>query len=483
MESQRQNLQRETHFLLSQSLKIPYDNSKSGCTVSNTLVIGEVSANKEDSIIKPNIYSLPCSQQDGKALSMFITDPQGKLYRDCAGFLAANGYRIKVLNLANTHYSDCYNPFMYITSADSLVMLAESLVENLDNDQVVRHSSQIQQAAKALLSSICCYVYYELPTTERNFGTVTRMLNTCSSNKGQINRQSEYHKIIEKLRSRSDGNIPKHPAVEWYDKVTTCSEEWRSILEAAQAAVNVFAYENISRLTEVDTLDLKIIGNIPTAVFVIIPPQTAIYTPLSAMICAQVFDVLRAQAVNVYHGNLPHRVICWLNGFANIGKIPRLSHTLNEISSINVSVEIVSHSPYKLNEWYEEQELLNAFQQIIYMGSSRIGENTPAAWISGIIQHSCIMTQPIFLTQEEISHLALDKCLIIRPGQMLIEDTKIDLNSCPNFRSNAISKQEQHGRAMRKEFVWEFNGQDAKRKTIDSYHEGMQMMLRDSETR
>ena len=82
----------------------------------NVLVVGGSGSGKSASYSIPNAF-----QQLG---SYVFTDPKGELYDKTAGYLKANGYEIKVLNLVRPENSDGYNPLMHISSEIDVDVIA-----------------------------------------------------------------------------------------------------------------------------------------------------------------------------------------------------------------------------------------------------------------------------------------------------------------------------------------------------------------------
>ena len=74
----------------------------------NVLVVGGSGSGKSASYVIPNAYQL--------LGSYVFTDPKGELYDKTAGYMKANGYDIKVLNLVSPRNSDGYNPLMHISN-------------------------------------------------------------------------------------------------------------------------------------------------------------------------------------------------------------------------------------------------------------------------------------------------------------------------------------------------------------------------------
>ena len=145
---------RESNLLLSQNVKVSYNTWLSKLGSLNCLVIGGTGEGKSRGFVKPNVYSLPVDPRDGKPVSFVFTDPKGELCNETAGFLEANGYEIRVLNINEQHFSDCYNPFRYIRSADSLLIMVDSVVENANGGKTPT-DPHWSNSAKSLLNSIC----------------------------------------------------------------------------------------------------------------------------------------------------------------------------------------------------------------------------------------------------------------------------------------------------------------------------------------
>ena len=85
----------------------------------NVLVVGGSGSGKSASYSIPNAYQM--------LGSYVFTDPKGELYDKTAGYLKANGYDIKVLNLVNPENSDGYNPLMHIQSEIDVDVISKTI--------------------------------------------------------------------------------------------------------------------------------------------------------------------------------------------------------------------------------------------------------------------------------------------------------------------------------------------------------------------
>lgn len=306
---------RESNLLLSQNVKISYNTWLSKLGSLNCLVIGGTGEGKSRGVVKPNVYSLPVDPRDGKPISFVFTDPKGELCNETAGFLEANGYEIRVLNINEQHFSDCYNPFRYIRSADSLLIMVDSVVENANGGKTPT-DPHWSNSAKSLLNSICYAVYYEFAFKDQNFTTVSELLNMCGFSEGDDGYQSDYDIWLEHLTETSRMG-EEHPAVVWRRKVSATGKEMSSIISTAQTAVRLFASKDVQRLTNVDTLAMDTIGDRPTAFYIIIPTTNSTYNFLISLLYTQLFESLYYRAQNVFDGSLPHHVTFFQDEYAN----------------------------------------------------------------------------------------------------------------------------------------------------------------------
>lgn len=501
----KRNIGRETNILLAQNVKVSYNTWKTRLGSNNVLLIGGTGEGKSRNTIKPNVYSLPTDPKTGKAMSMIFTDPKGELYQDTAGFLEANGYVTKIFNLNadGMAYSDCYNPFRYVTTADSLMVMVDSVVSNANGGKTPS-DPHWTNTAKSLLNSICYAVYYEFPFAQQNFGTVSELLNMCWAVEEDSNDVCDYDLWLDSLKETSPYGS-QHPAIVWRHKVAAHGSEMSSVISTAQSAVRVFASKQIQRLTSVDTVALDEIGDRPTAIYLCIPTTNDTYSFLLGLMYTQLFESLYNKAQGVYDGALPHHVILWLDEFANIGKIPGFDRKIATFRSVNISAVIVVQSPNQIETLYEKayQDIMDNVHQTIFIGSGGQGEKAATAWVSKALgqktimaeqtsvrhaqgginmlgiddrtaEHSYSAVQRLLMTQDEVYRLPPDDCLVFIKGQKPFHDKKIDLDTCLNYGSDLFTEPGKFGRKLKPEFVFRAKGEGARVRTVDRYREGVE---------
>jgi type IV secretion system protein VirD4 len=497
---------RESNLLLSQNVKISYNTWLSKLGSLNCLVIGGTGEGKSRGFVKPNVYSLPIDPRDGKPISFVFSDPKGELCYETAGFLEANGYQIRVFNINEQRFSDCYNPFRYIRSADSLLIMVDSVVENANGGKTPS-DPHWTNSAKSLLNSICYAVYYEFAFRDQNFTTVSELLNMCGFSEGDAQYRSDYDVWLDHL-IRNSRMGEEHPAMVWRRKVSATGKEMSSIISTAQTAIRLFASKDVQRLTNVDTLEMDTIGDRPTAFYIIIPTTNSTYNFLISLLYTQMFESLYYRAQNVFNGSLPHHVIFFQDEFANTGKIPDFDKKIATFRSVNLSTCMIVQSPNQIETLYDKAaaDIMDNVHQTVFIGSGGQGEKSATKWMSnalGIktiqaeqtsvhasksvgmfgldgstIEHSYNATQRPLMTQDELYRLAPDKCIVMIKGQKPFLDKKIDPDRCLNFSSDQFTIQGKYGRKLKPEFLYSINDKDAdhpaKKRTSDSYRLGLE---------
>lgn len=500
----KEKITRETNLLLSQNVKISYNTWLTGLGSLNTLVIGGTGEGKSRGFVKPNIYSLPVDPRDGKPVSFVFTDPKGELARDTAGFLEDNGYEIRIFNLCDQYYSDCYNPFRYIRSPESLLIMVDSIVENANGGHQPK-DPHWTNSAKSLLNSVCYAVYYEFEFKNQNFSTVSSLLNKCGSAENDNNYKSDYDIFIDYLEETSSYG-EDHPAVVWRKKVSAKGAEMSSIISTAQTAVRLFASKDIRRLTDVDTLAMDEIGDRPTALYIIVPTTNRTYDFLISMLYTQLFESLYYRAQNIYNGALPHHVTFFQDEFATTGKIPDFDKKIATFRSVNISTCIIVQSPSQIETVYEKAypDIINNVHMYVFLGSGGLGEKSATKWMETAygpktiqaeqtnvkdsrgpllssdghsIEHSYAPTDRPLEFADELFRMDAKECRIFIKGHKPIKDYKINPDKCRNFSLKKYSKKGRYGRELKDKYLWQTNDKDpdrpARRKTHESYIKGL----------
>ncbi len=357
----------------------------------NVMVIGGSGSGKSRFYVKPNIMQANTSY--------VCTDPKGELLRSCGKFLEKQGYRIKVFNLIDMSHSDNYNPFHYIFDADgnysetSVIKMINVLMKNTKEGDSGGGDQFWEDSTKALLSALCFYLIEIEDDDKCNFSEVMALLKKAEVREGNDEFQSELDLIFDAVEhpEKYDEEKRKQPEFRELPKIQKSGKEFmclkyykdfkkaagdtaKSILISTAVRLQAFNLPKVRDLTCCDTLDLSLIGDEKTALFIIIPSSDNTFNFLAAMMYTQLFDVLYDRANFVHHGRLPVHVRCLLDEFANIGQIPRFEELLATMRSMEISANVILQNLSQLKKMYKDswENVLGNCDSMLFLGGQEL---------------------------------------------------------------------------------------------------------------
>ena len=309
----------------------------------NTLVVGGSGSGKTRFFVKPNIMQLHSSY--------CITDPKGTLLVECGNLLAKAKYQIKVLNLINFKKSMHYNPFMYIHSEKDILKLVNTIIANTKGEGDKSGEDFWVKAEKLYCQALIGYIWYEAPEDEMNFSTLLEMINASEAREDDENFKNAVDLMFDELAQRE----PDHFAVRQYAKYKLAAGKTaKSILISCGARLAPFDIRELRDLMSYDELELDLLGDRKTALFIIIPDTDDTFNFVASIMYTQLFNLLCDRADDVYGGRLPVHVRCLLDEFANIGQIPKFDKLIATIRSREISASIILQSQSQLKAIYKD---------------------------------------------------------------------------------------------------------------------------------
>ena len=118
----------------------------------------------------------------------------------------------------------------------------------------------------------------------------------------------------------------------------------KSILISCGARLAPFDIQELRNLISEDEVELDILGDRKTALFVIISDTDDTFNFVVSIMYSQLFNLLYDKADDVYGGRLPIHVRCLLAEFANIGLILKFEKLIATIRSREISASIILQS-------------------------------------------------------------------------------------------------------------------------------------------
>lgn len=309
----------------------------------NVLVIGSSGSGKTRFYVKPNLMQMHSSY--------VVTDPKGTLLPETGEMLRKNGYRIKVVNTINFRKSMRYNPFSYIHSEKDILKLVNALIANTKGEGEHAGEDFWVKAERLLYCAYIGYIWYEVPEEEQNFETLIDMIDASETREEDESFKNAIDYLFDELEVRD----PDHFALRQYKKYKLAAGKTaKSILISCGARLAPFDIKELRDFTRTDELDLDMIGEEKTALFIIISDTDSTFNFIVAIMYTQLFNLLCEKADDVYHGKLPIHVRCILDEFSNVGKIPQFEKLIATIRSREISASIILQSKSQLKALYKD---------------------------------------------------------------------------------------------------------------------------------
>ena len=311
----------------------------------NVIVIGGSGSGKTRFYVKPNLMQMT------DHVSYVVTDPKGTIIVECGKMLVNGGYRIKVLNTINFKKSMHYNPFHYIRSEKDILKLVNTIIANTKGEGEKSTEDFWIKSERLLYSALIGYIWYEAPEEEQNFSTLLEFINASETREDD----EEFKNAVDELFEELEAENPEHFAVRQYRKYKLAAGKTaKSILISCGARLAPFDIQELREIMSYDEMELDMIGDQKTAMFVIISDTDDTFNFVVAIMYTQLFNLLCDKADDEHGGRLPYHVRLLLDEFSNIGQIPKFDKLIATIRSREISASIILQSQSQLKTIYKD---------------------------------------------------------------------------------------------------------------------------------
>ena len=428
----------------------------------NVLIVGGSGSGKTRYWLKPNLLQMHSSYvvtaPKGSILfecgNLLLRgspkrDKSGKLVRDKNGKIVREPYQIRVLNTINFKKSLHYNPFAYIHSEKDILKLVNVLIANTTGNN--KGGDDFWLKAETLLyTALIGYLYYTCPVEEQNFATLVSMINKMEVHEDDEEFKNHIDILFEELAETD----PNHFAVRQYAKFKLAAGKTaKSILVSCGARLAPFDIAELREITAYDELELDMLGDRKTALFLIMSDTDDTFNFLIAMCYSQLFNILCEKADDVYGGRLPVHVRCLIDECANIGQIPKLEKLVATIRSREISACLVLQAQSQLKAIYKDNAdtIIGNMDTSIFLGgkepgtlkelSAALGKETIDMVNNGEsrgreISHSRNFQKlgKELMSIDELAVLDGGKCILQLRGVRPFLSDKYDITQHPNYR-------------------------------------------------
>ena len=227
----------------------------------------------------------------------------------------------------------------------------------------------------------------------------------------------------------------------------------KSILISCGARLAPFDIQELRDLTMYDELELDMLGDRKTALFLIMSDTDSTFNFLISMVYTQLFNLLCDKADDQYGGKLPIHVRCLIDECANIGQIPNLEKLVATIRSREISACLVLQARSQLKAIYKDNAdtIVGNMDSQIFLGGSEpttlkeLSETLGKETIDSFNTSDTRGNSPSYgtsfqklghelMSRDELAVLDGGKCILQLRGVRPFLSDKYDLTQHPNYK-------------------------------------------------
>ena len=445
----------------------------------NVLAVGGAGSRKTRSFVLPNLLS-------GNGVSFAATDPKGELYREAAEPLRAAGYDVRALNLVDLRSSSGFNPLAYIDRDQpevGIAQLAATIVSNTESKGVDGKDAFWDRAERALLTSLTAYAYFmgeaariaALADEARSPGSVppkglrpaslidvVELVKKLEASEDNEKHTSEVDEMMEVVRDLLDNwsDLPDmrpeesdhirdglHFAAGQYRIFQQgAGETKKGVIISLGVRLAVLDVPDVRRLLSHDELAIEQLGLTPGVLFCILPDTHQTFRFISALFWHSMFSVNVYVADHSPEGQLEVPIQCYLDEFANIGRIPDFPQVISTIRSRGISVAVILQTLGQLKALYRDEweVIAGNCDSFLFLGgndattldwlSKRLGRSTikvedtsQSRGRNGSSSRSLKKTHRDLMTPDELGRMNEEECIYLLRGVKPFKSRKVPI--------------------------------------------------------
>ena len=266
-----------------------------------------------------------------------------------------------------------------------------------------------------------------------------------------------FKNAVDLLFDALEQKDPDHFALRQYKKYKLAAGKTaKSILISCASRLAPFDIKEVREITMYDELDLDMLGDERTALFLIMSDTDGTFAFLISLIYSILFNRLCERADDVYGGRLPIHVRCLIDEAANIGQIPNLERLMATIRSREISACLVLQAQSQLKAIYKDNAdtIIGNMDTSIFLGGKEpttlkelaavLGKETIDTYNTGESRgretsHS-LNYQKLgkeLMSQDELAVMDGGKCILQLRGVRPFLSDKYDITKHPNFKYTA----------------------------------------------
>ena len=311
----------------------------------HNLVIGATGSGKTQTIIFPTVEVLAKNKE-----SMIITDPKGEIYEQTSNMLRDKGYNVLVLNFRDPQQGNSWNPLslpyrMYKSgNTDKAIELLDDLAANILYEEKSGNADPFWEKTSAdYFSGLALGMFEDTTEDKINLNSISLMTTVGEEKFGGSTYIKEYFNM-------------KDPAGAAYTNasgtIMAPNDTKGSIISVFKQKIKLFASrDNLSEMLSHSDIDLKTIGEKPTALFIVIQDEKKTYHSLVTILLKQCYETL-IDVAQAHGGKLPVRTNFLLDEFANMPPLKDITTMITAARSRLIRFTMIIQNFAQLDQVY-----------------------------------------------------------------------------------------------------------------------------------
>ena len=315
----------------------------------HTLVIGATGSGKTQGVVFPQVYSLAKAKE-----SMVITDPKGEIYEETSNMLRARGYKILLLNFRDPQNGNAWNPMSLPYKIykegnhDKAIELLDDLALNILYDESNKNADPFWERTSAdYFSGVALGLFEDAKPDEININSISIATTVGEEKFGGSTYIKEYFNAKDPSSAA---------AINASSTVMAPTETKGSILSVFKQKVKLFASrDNLSEMLSYSDINLEVIGEQPTAVFIVIQDEKKTYHSLVTILLKQIYETLIGVAQR-HGGKLPVRTNFILDEFPNMPPLKDVTTMITAARSRRIRFTMIIQNFAQLDSVYGKED-------------------------------------------------------------------------------------------------------------------------------
>lgn len=358
--------------ILSENVKVSLRGKLSN---NNMLIVGSSGSFKTTSIMHQNLLQM--------GSSYVVLDVKGDTQRKLGKRFEQVGYKIYSLNFKNPAKSDRYNPFAWIETEADMLRIIKSWHEAV---RPVNENSAADpfwdDAVDLKMQAVFYYAWLDARDKKKKatFNDVIWLLsqeNVPVINPVTGEKSNRLTELMDEKAAQYDND---YPPVRAYRKFQgKAAETEGSVSLMISAMLNICETAEVKRIFSGNDIDLKMIGQEPSVVFLVMPDNVNTYTWITSMFYTQMFDTLICLSDDEIKGPLPYEVQVWMDEFYAGARPADTEKLLGVIRSRNISMVPILQSIAQAKAIYPNDKweiMMDNMAAVVFLGSGPQAKST-----------------------------------------------------------------------------------------------------------